>query len=54
MNESTKFYLETIQRELERLEQGKFTGNVEFQCNFKDGSIANLNVTLRRSIKRIE
>ena len=52
MNDSLKFYLDTIQRELERLEQGRFTGNVEFRPNFKDGSIANLNVTLSKSVRK--
>lgn len=54
MSESLKFYLDTIQKEAERLENGRFTGNVEFQLNFKDGSIANENVVLRKSIKRVE
>jgi len=54
MSDNLKFYLDTIQRELERLEQGKFTGNVEFQCNFKDGVIANQNITLRKSVKKVD
>lgn len=49
---NTEFYLMTISREIEKLEYGKFTGNVEFQLNFKDGVIANENVTLRKSVKR--
>ena len=53
-NPNTDFYLQSIQREVERHEQGRFTGNVEFQLNFKDGIIANENITLRKSIKRIE
>jgi hypothetical protein len=54
MTESLQFYLDTIQRELERLEQGKFTGNVEFRPNFKDGSVANMNIVLSKSVKRID
>lgn len=44
-------YIDFIKSELEKLEQGKFTGNVEFQVNFKDGGIANMNSVLRKSIR---
>ena len=54
MSDNLKFYLDTIQRELERLEQGKFTGNVEFRPNFKDGKIANMNIILAKSVRQIE
>ena len=46
-----EFYIQFIQHEIEKLEQGKFTGNVEFKVNFKDGGIANLNVNLAKSVK---
>jgi hypothetical protein len=54
VNENTEFYVTATRKEIERLEQGKFTGNVEFQFNFKEGAVANQNITLRKSLKRIE
>lgn len=52
MNDITWWYLEVIQKELEQLREGHFTGNVEFKINFKDGGIANLNSSLNRSYKK--
>ena len=54
MNENNKFYLEAIEREIEKLEQGHFTGNTELRPNFKDGFIANMNVGLNKSLKKTE
>lgn len=48
-----EWYLEAIKHELEELEKGKFTGNMEFKVNFKDGEIANMNIGLNRSLKRL-
>ena len=53
MNETLNWYLEFIKRELEKLEDGKFTGNVGFKVNFKEGGIANCNVELNKSVKMI-
>ncbi len=50
--EILNWYVEFIKRELGKLEESKFTGNVEFQVNFKEGGIANCNVVLRKSIKQ--
>jgi len=44
-------YLEAIRYELEKLRDGKFTGNMDFKVNFKEGSIGNLNIGLNRSLK---
>jgi hypothetical protein len=52
MNGNIEFYLEAIRVELEKLFEGKFTGNMEFKVNFKEGSIANMNIGLNRSIKQ--
>ena len=52
MNPTIKWYIESIEHELERLESAKFTGNIEFQLNFKDSMIANCNVILRKSVRR--
>lgn len=52
MINNSEFYLEIIRIEIEKLEEEKFTGNIEFQMNFKEGSIANCNITFRKSIKK--
>lgn len=52
LDTNNDFYLEATKREVKKLEVGHFTGNVEFQFNFKDGSVANQNITLRKSLKR--
>lgn len=54
MNEDNEFYLEAVRREIEKLEQGGFTGNVEFRPNFKDGCIANMNIGLNKSLKKLD
>lgn len=52
-SETLNWYLEFIRRELEKLEQGKFTGNVGFKVNFKEGGIANMNIELNKSVKMV-
>lgn len=52
-DESLIWYLDFIQRELQQLNEGKFTGNIEFQVNHKEGSVANMNVCLRKSVRHI-
>lgn len=54
MNSVTEEYIIFIRRELDKLEQGKFTGNIGFKVNLKEGGIANMNVELNKSIKLIE
>ncbi len=54
MNEVLKWYLDFIQHELEKLEGGRFTGNIEFKVNLKEGGIANLNCVLNRSVKLVD
>ena len=51
MNDGLEAYLEFIMGELEKLKEGNFTGNIEFKVNFKEGSIANLNCSLNKSVK---
>jgi len=52
MSNDLEFYLEAIRIELEKLKDGKFTGNTEFKVNFKEGFICNVNIGLNRSIKQ--
>ena len=54
MNPTTEEYINFIKRELDKLEQGKFTGNIEFKVNFKEGGVANLNCTLNKSVKLVD
>ena len=54
VNENNEFYLEAVKREIEKLEQGRFTGNIEFRPNFKDGFVANMNIGLNKSLKKVE
>lgn len=53
MKENSQWYLNFIKRELEKLEEGRFTGNIDFKVNWKEGSVANCNITLNKSIRNI-
>ena len=52
MLDNIDWYIDCIKHELEKLQSGKFTGNMEFKVNFKEGSIANMNCSLNRSIRK--
>ena len=54
MTPNLEWYLKAIERELEQLSAGRFTGNIEFKVNWKEGVIANCNICLNRSIRKIE
>ncbi|KKL15542.1 hypothetical protein LCGC14_2504570 [marine sediment metagenome] len=51
MTPNSKQYLEAIEKEIEKLEDGKFTGNIDFRINWKDGIIGNVNCGLNKSFK---
>jgi hypothetical protein len=53
-DEIIKWYIDVIERELIKLREGKFTGNINFQVNYKSGGIANMNGGLNRSWKKPE
>jgi hypothetical protein len=44
-------YLESIEHELNTLNENLFTGNIEFQLNIVNGGIANMNIVKRKSVK---
>ncbi len=48
--ENIKKYLDSIEHEIKLLSPG-FTGNIDFKLNFKDGVIANENITMSKSVK---
>lgn len=54
MTEILQWYLEIITHEIEKAMNGKLTGNINFQINFKEGGICNMNINLGKSIKLIE
>lgn len=54
MTETLHWYLEIITHEIEKAINGKLTGNVSFQINFKEGGVANMNIMLGKSVKLIE
>ena len=51
-DETIEWYLDMIRRELIKLRDGKFTGGNNFEVNHKNGGIANMNVGLRKSVRK--
>lgn len=47
-------YVEFIKNELLQLRFGRFTGNVDFKVNLKEGSIGNMNCVLSKCVKLVE
>lgn len=54
MKSNTKQYHDFIADELDKLEDGTFTGSIEFQINMKDGAVGNMNVKLNKSVRLIK
>jgi len=52
MNQATKEYIQAVEHEIEQLSPN-FTGNIEFRFNFKEGSCANMNVILGKSLRLV-
>lgn len=44
-------YVAKFREEIEFCEKAKFTGNVVFQVNFKDGNVGNMNIGVNQSVK---
>jgi len=51
LDEQTEKYIESIRYELSKLKENRFTGNRSFRLNFKEGSVANMNLTSEKSVK---
>lgn len=49
---NTSYYVDFLKEELVKLRDGKFSGNVEFRFNFRDGGVAVMNVSLNKSVKK--
>ena len=43
-------YLDFIKHEIGKIDE-RFTGSIDFQMNFRDGGISNMNCTLKKSVK---
>ena len=50
MNKTIEETMAIIINELDRLDK-TFTGNINFQLNYRDGSVGNINCALNKSIK---
>jgi len=46
------WYVEAIRHELEKLEEGKFVGSIDFEIHMKHGHIGSMRVNLNKSIKK--
>jgi len=51
MDKKIEAYLIAFRRDLETLRNNRFTGNIEFKINLKEGGIANVNCGRNKSIK---
>lgn len=49
-----EYYIEVFRDENQQLVDAKFTGNVEFKVNYKEGGIANMNCSLNKSVKMLK
>ena len=49
-----EWYINHIRDELSQLRDGRFTGNIEYRINIKNGGIANMNNGLHKSLKMPE
>ena len=49
-----EWYLTAIRHEIEAINEHEFVGNVDFKLNINKGTIANMNVTLAKSLKMFE
>jgi hypothetical protein len=47
----TEKYLEKIADEIKLCEKERFTGNINFQINLKEGKIGNMNEGVNQSFK---
>lgn len=46
------WYLEVVNHELTKSENGRLTGNLEFKINFKEGKIYNMLCTFNKSVMK--
>lgn len=53
MQSDKDIYIECVRDEITKLAP-RFTGNIDFKFNFKDGGIANINISLSKSVKLSE
>lgn len=51
MDDKAKEYTDYIAKEVERKRIEKYTGNLKYKINFKQGGIVNINKGIEESIK---
>ena len=49
---SDDYYIQKFIEELQCCKDGGFTGNVQFQVNFKQGNVSHMNITVAQSFKK--
>lgn len=54
MIKDIEWYLASMRHEIEQINDKDFVGSLEFQVNIRQGVIGNMNVTLGKSVKKIE
>ena len=52
-DDNTQFYFDAIKHEVKQLAP-RFTGNLEFKMNLKEGVVANMNIIKLKSIRNVE
>ena len=52
MNDMIKWYVSYFVKEIEFSHSSRFSGNMTFQVNFRDGVIGNMNVGVNQSVKK--
>ena len=48
------WYLDYFEKELKVASENNFTGALTFQVNFRGGTIGNMNMEVKQSIKEME
>lgn len=52
MDDLVHWYVSYFAKEVEYGHLNKFTGNMSFQVNFREGVIGNMNIGVNQSVKR--
>jgi len=51
VNKQLDWYIEALKHEFEQCTENRYTGNIEFKVNWKEGAIGNLNLGLHKSLQ---
>ena len=50
-DKETRWYLQSIEREIVKLCEGRFFGSINFEVHFQDGHARSMKINLHKSIK---